>query len=1220
MSPATIGRWAGLVLGILVLGSQSAQAADTPAELAHKAQAVLKTHCHRCHGKNGSLEGGFNYVLDRDKLVTRKKVVPGQVEQSPLYKRLATGKMPPADVQPRPSAAEIAVVRSWIEAGAPGVAGGLSRPTVTETELLDLILADLDKQEKRSRRFTRYFSLAPLANAGAGPDELQSYRNALAKLLNSLSWHPRVTLPKPVDPAGLVLRIDLRDYQWDATLWNRLLTDYPYGILHDSALARAVMVHTATRMPLVRLDWFVATASRPPLYYDLLQIPTNSSELERQVRVDVALDIQQERVTRAGFIGSGISRNNRILERHDAQNGAFWRTYDFDAIPQNLLDRDNLLPDRRNIFAYPLGPGLTDNTFLHAGGEIIFNLPNGLHGFMLVNANNQRIDKGPTAIVSDPKRPDRAVEVGISCMSCHAGGINQKADQIRAHVAKNPKAFNRADAELIRALYLPEAKMKALMDEDTERFRKALAKTGNTVGSVEVIMTLTLRYESDVDLPTVAAEVGLKAEELLPRLQRSEVLAKNLGALKVPGATVARQAVVQAFGDLVRELRLGGAMQAGVVGQALPDNTGEIDPLEAQSSPANAAAFSPDGKLAALASADKTVRIWDVEAGRELRRCIGHTASVWCVAFSPDGTQLLSGSKDATVRLWDVETGRELRRLEGHSDLVTSVAFSPDGRRALSAGLEQEVLLWDLDKGATVKDFTFHQDASYFNGVAFIPDASRCLVCAGPTIYLADTRTGKTLCALTGHTGWVTGAVFSPDGKRVLSGADDRTVRVWDVGTGHVVKTLQGHEAGVKSVAFSGDGRRLLSGSNDATVRVWDLESGKELKVFRKHSEPLVSVTFHDGGRETLSASRDAVVLPWRIDKAIPPVITPPSKENDPPIHRPTSEQRDLRPETILPVGGTVGSMRLSPDQQFLYYLNLTENVLARVELRTNKRERLKLAEGTEVLCLSHDGKTLAAVAAVKGDKPACNLQLIEPATLKLRKSLQLPVAAYDLAVADSGLVFLSGGDGEWTDIAVVDPQKEAVIARWGGVWKRSFLQLSNDQKRLYHSSQGVTPGTIEAFVIPAKRDDNPATYKAPFPGRQPLGGEFLLSPDGKYLLCKNGTVLRLTSEKETDLAFHSALEPFVSAAIDPELNTALSLSREGTLERCSYPEFKFQASYRLGIVATQVVCAGKEGKVIIAGFDPRTVAERPRARGYGDLFVYPLKDLMGTRAAPGKP
>src|SRR5262249_12278955 len=199
-------------------------------------------------------------------------------------------------------------------------------------------------------------------------------------------------------------------------------------------------------------------------------------------------------------------------------------------------------------------PGFGDNSFQHAAGEIIFNLPNGLQGYMLVNANNVRQDKGATAIVSDPKRPDRAVEAGISCMACHARGINFKDDQIRAHVSKNRQAFRRKDAELVRALYVPKEKMHSLMEEDAERFRKAVEKTGNRVEGAEVVMSMTLRYEADVDLLSLAAEVGMRPEQLRPRLAASENLARNLGTLKVPGATVARQVVLQSFADLVREL------------------------------------------------------------------------------------------------------------------------------------------------------------------------------------------------------------------------------------------------------------------------------------------------------------------------------------------------------------------------------------------------------------------------------------------------------------------------------------------------------------------------------------------------------------------------------------------------------------------------------------------------------------------------------------------
>src|SRR5205814_8383359 len=119
------------------------------------------------------------------------------------------------------------------------------------------------------------------------------------------------------------------------------------------------------------------------------------------------------------------------------------------------------------------------------------------------------------------------------------------------------KAFSRADAELIQSLYVSKEKMKALMDEDAERFRKAVEKTGGRISAFEPIMTLTLRYEADVDLPTAAAEAGLKPDEFLARLARTESLARNLGSLRAAGGTVQRQVFIQTFADVVREMRHG---------------------------------------------------------------------------------------------------------------------------------------------------------------------------------------------------------------------------------------------------------------------------------------------------------------------------------------------------------------------------------------------------------------------------------------------------------------------------------------------------------------------------------------------------------------------------------------------------------------------------------------------------------------------------------------
>jgi hypothetical protein len=398
---------------------------------------------------------------------------------------------------------------------------------------------DLNGQPERDRTFLRYFSIVPLYNAGVPEAELEGYRVALGKLINSLSWHRIVTRPKPIDPARTLFRIDLRDYNWTPDTWNTLARSYPYGV---NALALATVTSLCgADTPVIRADWFVATASIPPLYHDLLGLPKSVQELEKMLGVDSARNLAQEKnVARAGMRTSGVSRNNRVVERHISGSGAYWKSYDFKG-----NDGD------QNIFRDPLH-------FSAAGGEMVFNLPNGMQGYYISTTAGDRLDSAPVNIVADRNYPEEpAVINGRSCMACHYAGIKRFKDDIREVVQKIQDANFDRDKAL--ALYPPQADLERMLDEDTHRFNAAIEQAGGAPTldfRTEPINALARTFRADLNLRRAAAELGVEEDAFRQRLASNRALADlGLGQLLVANGGVKRDVWEQAYSSVVRELQ-----------------------------------------------------------------------------------------------------------------------------------------------------------------------------------------------------------------------------------------------------------------------------------------------------------------------------------------------------------------------------------------------------------------------------------------------------------------------------------------------------------------------------------------------------------------------------------------------------------------------------------------------------------------------------------------
>jgi WD40 repeat protein len=252
-------------------------------------------------------------------------------------------------------------------------------------------------------------------------------------------------------------------------------------------------------------------------------------------------------------------------------------------------------------------------------------------------------------------------------------------------------------------------------------------------------------------------------------------------------------------------------------------------------SPCRTIAYSSDGTFLAEGRFDGTVSLYHPSATRPIRVFEDQHAGVNQVVFTPDGKSLAVGYWNGTVVMWDITSGQKQRTFP-FPEQVFSVAISPDGATLAVSGKDESVLVYDLKSGEKKATLSGHKDV--VESLAFSPDGELLASASwDKTVKLWDASSGKLVATLEGHSNPVLCVRFAPDGKTLASSDGERDVRhyalapseirVWDVARHAVRHHFRAHDNNTYTLVFTPDGKTLISGSMDKSVKVWDVETGR---------------------------------------------------------------------------------------------------------------------------------------------------------------------------------------------------------------------------------------------------------------------------------------------------------------------------------------------------------------------------------------------------------
>ncbi len=312
-----------------------------------------------------------------------------------------------------------------------------------------------------------------------------------------------------------------------------------------------------------------------------------------------------------------------------------------------------------------------------------------------------------------------------------------------------------------------------------------------------------------------------------------------------------------------RHIATGSRDRTAIVWRRVRDDNWEVAAqFRGHTDAVTAVAFSHDGQFLVTASRDGTARVWQVEVEPSLAVLRGHMGSVNGVTFNPDHNRIVTGGDDNTAQLWTLDVGQQAwqfhSELRGHTDSLSAVQFNADGQHLVTASMDNTAYLWRINTERTERVITTEQRTEKVT---------------------TEKVTAERLYKLDVHGDGVRVATFSPDGRYVVTGSNDKTAALWDVSTGKLL-----HRFGrvdlwpdtymprvPEASLFSPDGSYVLQFDGGNAVKLEDAQTQQDLHTLDAHAGLVTSAAFSPDGAFIATSSVDQTVRFWEVETGLPP-------------------------------------------------------------------------------------------------------------------------------------------------------------------------------------------------------------------------------------------------------------------------------------------------------------------------------------------------------------